>query len=205
MLLRNAVLDRIRSGEISLVFRRWRKPTVRTGGTLRTAIGVLNILDVREVREADIARGDLLAAGYGTTAELLAALGTRSGQIFRIAVEYAGSDPRTTLRQQCDLSADQLESIVARLGRLDTRSSTGPWTERVLAGIERHPNVLARILAERLECESGWLKPQVRKLKNLGLTVSHHPGYTLSPRGHVVLEHLRATAACRAGDAPARP
>ncbi len=192
MLLRNAVLDRIGSGEISLVFRRWRKPTVRTGGTLRTAIGVLNILDVREVRAADIARRDLLAAGYATTAELLAALGTRSGQIFRIAVEYAGSDPRITLRQQCDLSADQLESIVARLGRLDTRSSIGPWTERVLAGIERHPNVLARTLAERLECESGWLKPQVRKLKNLGLTVSHHPGYTLSPRGRVVLEHLRA-------------
>ena len=194
VLLRNDVLVRIRSGEISLVFRRWRKPTVRTGGALRTAIGVLNILDVREVRDSDITRPDLLAAGYATAAELLAALGTRDGQIFRIAVEYAGADPRIALRQQDDLSAGQLESIVARLHRLDSRSTTGPWTGRVLAGIERHPQVAARALAERLGCDRDWLKPQVRKLKNLGLTVSHHPGYALSARGRVVLDHLRAAA-----------
>ena len=203
MLLRNDVLVRIRSGEISLVFRRWRKPTVRTGGALRTAIGVLNILDVREVRDSDITRPDLLAAGYATAAELLAALGTRDGQIFRIAVEYAGTDPRIALRRQHDLSAEQIEPIVARLHRLDARSPTGPWTGQVLEGIEHHPNVAARTLAERLGCERDWLKPQVRKLKNLGLTVSHHPGYTLSPRGRVVLDHLRATAARRAGEAPA--
>ena len=194
MLLRNDVLVRIRSGEISLVFRRWRKPTVRTGGALRTAIGVLNILDVREVRDSDITRPDLLAAGYATAAELLAALGTRDGQIFRITVEYAGADPRIALRQQDDLSAEEIESIVARLHRLDSRSTTGPWTGRVLAGIEHHPNVAARTLAERLGCDRDWLKPQVRKLKNLGLTVSHHPGYALSPRGRVVLDHLRAAA-----------
>ena len=51
MLLRMAVLERIVSGEISLVFRRWRRPTVRAGGNLRTALGVLRIwiLDVASV------------------------------------------------------------------------------------------------------------------------------------------------------------
>lgn len=194
MLLRTAVLTRIKKGEISLVFRRWRKPTVRTGGTLRTAVGVLNILDVRAVRESDITHADALEAGYATTADLLDLVGSRSGQIFRIAVDYAGADPRITLRQQDDLSVVDLEPIVATLQRLDARSSAGPWTERVLAGIEQHPNLAARTLAERLQCERNWLKPQVRKLKNLGLTVSHDPGYTLSPRGRVVLDHLRAPA-----------
>ena len=46
MLLRMAALERIVRGEISLVFRRWRRPTVRTGGSLRTAVGVLRILEV---------------------------------------------------------------------------------------------------------------------------------------------------------------
>ncbi len=75
MLLKMAVLRRIKDGEVSVVFRRWRRPTVTAGGTLKTAVGLLNI---------------------------------------------------------------------------------------------------------------------ERTLKNLGLTVSHDPGYILSPRGRVVLQHLRA-------------
>lgn len=35
--------------------------------------------------------------------------------------------------------------------------------------------------------EKEWLKLNVRKLKGLGLTISHEPGYSLSPRGEVYL------------------
>ena len=80
MLLGMSVLDRIRRGEISLVFRRWRKPTVRSGGTLKTAIGVLSILDVREVGAPGIPRADVVKAGFGTKAALLEALGVRDGR-----------------------------------------------------------------------------------------------------------------------------
>jgi hypothetical protein len=34
MLLKRAILDGIADGRISLVFRRWRRPTVKKGGTL---------------------------------------------------------------------------------------------------------------------------------------------------------------------------
>lgn len=90
MLLRMAVLDRIKRGEISLVFRRWRKPTVRSGGTLKTAIGVLRILDVREVRAPRIPRADVVKASFATKTALLSELAARDGTIFRIALEYAG-------------------------------------------------------------------------------------------------------------------
>ena len=63
-------------------------------------------------------------------------------------------------------------------------------TAGVLAVIGQYPDVAARVLAEHLACDRDWLKPNVRKLKNLGLTVSHHPGYTLSPRGETMLRHL---------------
>jgi hypothetical protein len=43
MLIRRAVLDRIAAGEITLAFRRWRRPTVRPGGQLHTAAGLLAI------------------------------------------------------------------------------------------------------------------------------------------------------------------
>ena len=135
MLLRTAVLERIVRGEISLVFRRWRRPTVRTGGTLRTGLGVLRILDVAAVEESDVTDADAAAAGYASRATLLADLGARAGQLYRIAVEYAGADPRIALRQQDALSDAAVDDVLRRLDRLDARSPTGPWTLRVLAEI----------------------------------------------------------------------
>ena len=200
------MLERITRGEISVVFRRWRRPTVRSGGTLQTAVGVLNIVDVGEVRAPDIPRADVVKAGYATKTELLAGLGARDGTIFRIALEYAGADPRIALRQRDVLSGGELDAVSTRLQRLDVRAPAGPWTERLLTTIEQHPDVAARVLAEQVGCEKDWLKLKVRKLKNLGLTVSHHPGYTLSPRGLAVLGHLRQTApADRRGETPAAP
>jgi len=186
-----AVLERIVSGEVSLVFRRWRRPTVRSGGSLRTALGVLRILDVAAVAEADISETDAGRAGFSSRAALLEGLGAREGQVYRIAVEYAGADPRVALRQQDDLSDAEIEQVIERLQRLDGRSPAGPWTARVLAVVEDQPGVVSRTLSERLGCDRDWLKPQVRKLKNLGLTVSLATGYQLSPRGRVVLNRLR--------------
>ena len=191
MLLRMAVLERIVSGEVSLVFRRWRRPTVRGGGSLRTARGVLRILDVAPVAEADVSETDAARAGFSSRAALLEGLGAREGQVYRIAVEYAGEDPRIALRRRDDLSDVEVEQIIGELERLDARSPAGPWTARVLVAIEAQPGVVSRTLAERLGFERDRLKPQVRKLKNLGLTVSLTTGYELSPRGRVVLNRRR--------------
>jgi len=191
VLLRMAVLERIVGGEASLVFRRWRRPTVRAGGTLRTALGVLRILDVAAVAEADISEADAARAGFSSRAALLNELGSREGQVYRIAVQYAGADPRIALRRRDDLSDAEIGQIIDKLRGLDTRSPAGPWTGRVLAAIEAQPGVVSRTLSERLDCDRDWLKPQVRKLKNLGLTISLQVGYELSPRGRVVLNRLR--------------
>ena len=190
-----AVLERIVSGEVSLVFRRWRRPTVRSGGSLRTARGVLRILDVVRVSEAEISERDAARAGFSSRAALLERLGAREGQLYRIAVEYGGADPRLALRQRDDLSAAEVEQIIDELRGLDIRAPAGPWTGRVLAAIEAQPGVVSRTLVELLDCDRDWLKPQVRKLKNLGLTVSLTTGYELSPRGRVVMEHLRRRSA----------
>jgi hypothetical protein len=44
--------------------------------------------------------------------------------------------------------------------------------------------------AKKTGFEKAWLKINIRKLKNLGLTISHNPGYTLSPRGKAYLALL---------------
>ena len=196
-----ALLERITRDEVSLVFRRWRRPTVQTGGSLMTPLGVVRIVDVSAVREAEISDADVVDAGYASRVAMLDGLGPRAGQLYRIAVEYAGADPRIALRQQVELSEVEIERIVERLRLLDTASPNGPWTVQVLTAIVEQPGVAARVLAEPLDCDKDSLKPRVRKLKNLGLTVSLETGYELSPRGRVVLNRLRGDHHLR-GSAP---
>jgi hypothetical protein len=188
MLLKRRELERIQRGEVTLVFRRWKKPTVKTGGTLKTALGVLAIKQVKLIQRAQIKRVDAEQAGYDSLADLLAELDVRDGDYYRIEVRFAGADPRIALRENDLLSQVELAEIQTRLARLDKASKLGPWTERVLRAIERHPKLPAGDLAARLRFEKMWLKTNIRKLKNLGLTISHQPGYEISPRGLAVLE-----------------
>jgi hypothetical protein len=81
------VLDGILAGEISLAFRKWIRPTVRAGGTLRTAAGALSIGSVTRIAEDEITEEDACAAGYVSRAELVWELASgRPGWIYRIEV-----------------------------------------------------------------------------------------------------------------------
>ena len=74
MLIRQMVLDGIVRGDIDLQFRRWRRPTVRAGGTLRTRAGMLEITEVERTTLAELSPDDARRAGYATKAALVADL-----------------------------------------------------------------------------------------------------------------------------------
>ena len=190
MLIKVEILERIKSGEVTLAFRRWRRPTVKTGGTLRTAIGELSIRRIEKTAARSISDQDARRAGYVGRTALLADLKSRDGDYYRIELTYAEVDRRITLRESHTLNDMELADIVKRLSRMDARSSRDPWTAKVLRAIHAHPKLVSTELAEKLGVERDWLKPNIRKLKNLGLTISHERGYTLSPRGRRVLPKL---------------
>lgn len=181
------ILHRIRTGEVSLAFRKWRRPTVKAGGSLTTPVGVLRVESLETCLEKDITPEEARLAGFESEETMIKGLGSREGTLYRIQLSYLGADPRIALRQQVDLSEEELESIHHRLEKLDVRSKEGAWTLRVLEAIRDHPKTRAADLAVLLELEKTWLKAQVRKLKSLGLTESQKTGYTLSPRGELVL------------------
>lgn len=183
MLIRKPILERLRRGEVTLAFRRWRRPTVKAGGYLRTAVGVLTIQAVEVIDPADISEADAQKAGHATRAALLEELADRVGDCYRIQLAYAGEDPRLALRETVELSIAERKALRDRLAALDRRSKVGPWTERVLEAIAEHPRRPAVELAEFTGLEKNWLKTHIRQLKELGLTLSHQPGYELSPRG----------------------
>ena len=191
MLLKRETLEGIAEGRITLAFRRWKRPTVRAGGELRTAIGVLGIDGVDAIAEGGITDHDARAAGYPTRAALLAELNRRpEGDLYRVALHLAGDDPRTALREQDALDAEAVAAIAARLDRFDRSSRQGPWTETVLRLIADSPGVRAPDLAASLGRDTQPFKRDVRKLKELGLTESLEVGYRLSPRGRAWLATL---------------
>jgi hypothetical protein len=189
MLIRREVLEQIASGEVDLAFRRWRRPSVKSGGRLRTAIGTLAIDAVDEIDEAAIANDDARRAGYATRDDLLADLDSgRGGTLYRIRLRLAGPDSRVELRERGELDATEGAELARRLARLDAASPSGPWTNTVLRLIEARPSVRASDLAASLGLERLVFKRNVRKLKELGLTESLEVGYRLSPRGRAFLE-----------------
>jgi hypothetical protein len=92
MLIKLEVLEAIRRGEITLQFRRWSRPTVKPGGTLKTRVGLLKIGRVEEISPDDVTEADARAAGFADVAAFREWLGTmKQGPIFqRIEVSYAG-------------------------------------------------------------------------------------------------------------------
>ncbi len=182
--------DAIRDGMVDLAFRRWKRPSVKPGTRLRTAIGVVEILAVDRIDSDSITDADARRAGAAGRDVLVARLDERpDGDIYRIALRHAGSDPRETLRAALP-SPDEVAAILARLARLDAASRHGAWTAAVLSLIATHGGVRAADLAARLGRETLPFKADVRKLKGLGLTESLEVGYRLSPRGRAVLDVL---------------
>ncbi len=191
MLFKARFIDGIASGQVTLAFRQWKRPTVREGGTLQSAAGLLAINRVASTDAASITAADAHHAGYESLAELLAAIPPEPGRtLYRIEFCRAGEDPRIALREDAALSPAELESLRSRLERLDRASNHGPWTREVLHLIAANPAVRAGDLAPQLGRETLPFKTDVRKLKNLGLTESLGTGYRISPRGEALLKAL---------------
>lgn len=187
MLLDRRTLQGIAEGSITQVLRRWRRPSVKSGGTLLTAMGQFAIDAVEPISEAEIDDAAAQAAGFTSREDVLAALAGREGSLYRIRFRLIGPDPREALREADGLTDAEAGQLIARLGRLDARQ---PWTHATLALIAAHPERRAAELATLLGREMLPFKQDVRKLKTLGLTESLEIGYRLSPRGSALLAKL---------------
>lgn len=188
MLFPMKVLERIVAGEVTLAFRRWKRSPPRPGARLKTALGMIEVGEVREVSERAITEAEARQSGAASRAELLALLAAE-GTLLRIEVRYAGEDPRIALRQE-RASGGAGAALLEKLTKIDARAEQ-PWAIETLALIERFPGRVARELAKQMKMETLAFKRRVRQLKELGLTESLEVGYRLSPRGRDVLALAR--------------
>ncbi len=189
MLIEQRLHAGIRDGSITVLFRRWRRRQVTAGNVYRTAAGRLIVESVNEVSPDRIRPTDARAAGYRTVADAVADLhGDESDPVYLLRLRLVDEpDPRDVLARDADLSTSDVEEITRRLARYDKAASRGPWTGETLDIIRRRPAIRAGDLADELGREVHPFKVDVRKLKNLGLTLSLEKGYRLSPRGEAYL------------------
>lgn len=190
MLFKKTVLDRIKAHDVTLAFRRWTRPTVRAGGSLRTTIGVLAIDDVVAIEPEDISGEEVRRAGYVSRGALLADLQNGPGRFYRIEFHLAGPDPREIFRQDDHLGVEDLSELRDRLAALDQKSRAGPWTMKALRMIAEQDGRTAGEIADNLGIEKPALKRKIRQLKELGLTESLQSGCRLSKRGRMVHRQL---------------
>lgn len=187
MLIGKRFWDGIAEGATTSAVRRWRRPTVRAGGNLRSPAGYLAIDAVEVITESEIDEGLARRCGYDDVADLLGDLREdEDGRtLYRIDFHLAGDDPRDRLRSD----TDDLDALVGTLAAMDGRAAR-PWTRDVLAIIDRRPGEVSTELAAELGRERTSFKRDVAKLKRLGLTISLRTGYELSPRGRAVFDRL---------------
>jgi hypothetical protein len=185
--------DGIQTGAIVLAFRRWKRSQVVPGHQYRTGTGMVEVESVDIVEPSSVDEAQAREAGYASAGELLADLrGDPDSPLYRIRLRRVeGPDPRDELAASAGLTEADAAAIDARLARMDRSSNRGPWTGAVLALIADQPGTVSTVLAQTMDWERQDFKLHVRRLKELGLTISLEVGYRLSPRGESYLQHLR--------------
>jgi hypothetical protein len=91
MLLKLELLEAIKAGKVDLVFRRWSRPSVKPGGTLKTKLGVMSIGAIDDMDPADVSDAEAKRAGFRDVADFRKWLDTmKPGHLFqRIEVRFA--------------------------------------------------------------------------------------------------------------------
>jgi len=90
MLLKLALLEDIRAGKVDVIFRRWNRPTVKPGGTLKTKLGLLSIKSITDMSADDVTDADAKRAGFKDVPDFRKWLDTmKEGSLFqRIEVAF---------------------------------------------------------------------------------------------------------------------
>ena len=95
MLIKLDVLEAIKAGKIDLQFRRWTRPSVKAGGTLKTKGGLLKIGRIDAMSPDDVSEAEAKRAGFRDVADFRRWLGTmKEGPLFhRIEISWLGERP----------------------------------------------------------------------------------------------------------------
>jgi hypothetical protein len=197
MLFKQKHLEGIKAGKISLAFRKWKKLSVKKGDLIKTEVGIIKIGNVTKINPKEIIEIEAVKAGFASAQALISLLeGQKDGGIYRIEVSCEQEDELVVdAEMEAEIAAidpAELAEISLEIQDLDQASKVGRWTVKTLQAIQQNPNLKSADLAVILKKEKEWLKLNVRKLRALGLTESHEPGYSITALGIAFLRSRKS-------------
>ena len=188
MIFRKEFLKKVKDGEVTIAFRQWKKLSISEGGKLKTS-GVILFKRIKVVTANQITKADAKKAGFLDIESLFKDL-SGEGTIYKISFVLFGPDPRIKLRETTVLGLTEKQTLLKKLKSLDNRGSIKNWIKPVLNHLKKYPGSPSKTISNDLGLDQAQLKLNIRKLKNLGLTISLGTGYKISPRGQSILKLL---------------
>ena len=184
MLFKKVQKIAIQAGDQTLTFRRWAKPQAKVGGQYNIPpYGAIEVTNIAPTSLDNITDRDAIQSGFSSLTQLKKQLSDDRKKLFRIEFRYLGAEAvKVPDRSKPDVEA--LDKILSRLARMD-------WSTQALHLISEHEGTRAGDLAPQVGQDTPTFKRNVRKLKQLGLTISLDTGYKLSPRGKAILKELK--------------
>jgi hypothetical protein len=183
--------EAIRAGSVCCSFRTWPSPQAKVGGQYNLhPTGAIEVTALRQIRFADAGHRQVRQSGFPDTEALRAYLKVDDNDlVYLVEFRYLG-EVTVKVPPGQKLNARQARSLANKLTRMDQRSGRGPWAHRTLTLIDQQPGTRAADLAGVLGWDTAPFNANVRKLKQLGLTLSLDTGYRLTDRGVALLGEL---------------
>ena len=104
MLFKTKTLSQIKNGQVSIAFRKWKRPTIKVGGSLITRIGVLDILKIEPTSLEKITKSEYQMAGIEDISSFQNLINKKEeGELYKIEFRLSGPDPRINLRNDPNL------------------------------------------------------------------------------------------------------
>ena len=174
----------IAAGEVTTSFRKWHSARVKAGRTYN--IPPYGAIQVDKIIRTSVKESSVKAvrqSGFDSKSDLIEYLGIDvKDPVFLIEFRFIGkasvNQPDTT-----KLPKDELEHLVTRVSKL-------AWVAQILTLIQQQPQTRAGDLAPQCGMQLDVFKRNVRRLKSMGLTISHEVGYELSTRGRQLVDNL---------------
>ena len=191
MLFKQKHLEGIKAGTVTLAFRKWKSTQLKRGSLLKTDVGIVEITDIAIINEPHINEIDAQKAGFINLESLMKSIySAEIGKIYKIHVRFLKETQAKKIKEKISLSQSEIDSYKAKLLQMDKYARNGFWTKDILTSIKDNPKLSATQLSLKTGKTKEWLTQSIRKLKNIGLTVSLDPGYDLTPTGKLLMEHL---------------
>jgi len=176
--------EAITRGEITISFRNWQQPRAKVGGEYNIhPFGAIRVLAMCETTIAKAPRTTIQRAGFAGKDDLAAYLKCEATTpVHRVEFTYLGPK-NVKVPARGKLSDSELTKLIARLNKIE-------WAASTLVLLRDNPHTRAGDLADLCGMQRDLFKRNVRRLKGLGLTISHDAGYELSTRGTQMVASL---------------